>query len=365
MHTFNSLVRLVALAALTVFTEGPAAPGNYSLPMDLLEAKAADGGSMDAPPRLTKVGEIDYPRHLVDNGIYSGFVVSTLQIDTAGKVTGIKVTFASHPGFVRPALTKIVASKFAAAHRAGQPVASNGHLTWSFISRGRVGELLMGGTQRIPGKIPGLPPDYDYDTAPVLEGFCEPVYPRQLLEKEMKGEAAVRFILDDKGRVVTVELMEATHPDFGAALLAAVETWTFSPAQRKGVATKTVVETKQKFVPYGFRRPAAETETLKEWRRGGGQLRTPGQLDRPLHAIYRVEPRYPRALLAAKISGEVEIEAVVHNTGEVVLPGVIAATSPEFGWAALNAVQQWVFEPPRANGKPVSVRVKIPLSFAP
>ncbi len=333
--------------------------------MDLLEAKATDGGALDVPPQLTKVGEIDYPQHLIDNGIYSGFVVSTLNIDQVGKVTGVKITFASHPGFVRPALTKIVASRFTPGRRAGQPEAGGGQITWSFITRSHIGDMLMGGTQRIPGKIPGLPPEYGYDTPPVLEAFCEPVYPRQLLEKETKGEAAVRFVLDDKGRVLMAEVIEATHPDFGAALLAAVETWTFSPAQRQGVATKTVIETKQKFLPYGFRRPAAEAATLKEWRRGGKQLLTLGQLDRPLQAVYRVDPRYPRSLLAAKMSGEVEIEAVVHETGEVVLPAIATATKPEFGWAALNAVQQWVFEPPRANGKPVSVRVRIPLGFSP
>jgi TonB family protein len=292
-------------------------------------------------------------------------VVSALQINAGGQVTGVKVVFASHPGFVRPALSRIIASKFTAALRHDQPVEASGQLTSTFVALNRLGLPIMGSMQRIPEKIPGLPPDYDYDIPPSLQKFCEPAYPRQLLEKEVRGEAAVRFILDDKGRVVAGEVLEATHPDFGAALLAAVETWIFSPAIRNGVATKTVIETKQKFLPYGFRRSTPETAMIKELRKGGKKIQPVEGLDKPPKAVYRIEPQYPRALLATKARGSAEIEAIIHETGEVTLPTVISATGPEFGWAALNAVQQWVFDVPLAKGKPVSVRIRIPLTFDP
>lgn len=337
----------------------------HSLPMDLKEAVALDGGALDGPPQLIKLEAGDYPEHLTGNGIYSGLVISALQIDAEGQVTGVKVIFASHPGFVRPALSRMIASKFAAARRHNQPVAASGQLTSTFVALGQLGQPLLGGPQRIPSKIPGLPPDYDYDVPPSLQKFCEPAYPRHLLEKDVKGEAAVRVILDDKGRVVTGEILEATHPDFGATLLAAVETWTFEPAMRNGVATKTVIETKQKFLPYGFRRSTPETMALKELKKGGKKIQLVENLDKPPKAIYWVEPQYPRALLATKAKGAAEIEVIIHETGEVTVPMVISATRPEFGWAALNAVQQWVFEAPQAKGKPVSVRIKIPLTFDP
>lgn len=366
MHALNVRLLVLILGVGSLLANGRAAPGvGHSLPMDLKEAMAADGGALDAPPQVIKLGEGDYPGHLIDNGIYSGWVISSLQIDAEGRVVEAKVIFASHPGFVRPALSRVLASKFSAARRNNQPVLASGQLISTFVALSRLGLPLIGGIQRIPGKIPGLPVDYDYDVPPKLKKFCEPAYPRHLLENEAKGEAAVRFILDDKGLVVAGEILEATHPDFGAALLAAVETWTFDPATRNGVATKTVIETKQKFLPYGFRRSTPETAVLKELKKGGKKIQQVENLDRLPKAIYRIEPQYPRALLASKTKGAAEIEAIIHETGEVTLPTVVSASRPEFGWAALNAVQQWVFEVPQVKGKPVSVRMRIPLAFEP
>jgi hypothetical protein len=45
------------------------------------------------------------------------------------------------------------------------------------------------------------------------------------------------------------------------------------------------------------------------------------------------------------------------------LPRIVSASAPEFGWAAATSVSQWLFKAPRRKGKPVDVKVAMPVSF--
>ena len=45
------------------------------------------------------------------------------------------------------------------------------------------------------------------------------------------------------------------------------------------------------------------------------------------------------------------------------LPRIVTATQPEFGWAAATAITQWVFKAPYRGGEPVDVKVRIPFRF--
>jgi outer membrane biosynthesis protein TonB len=41
----------------------------------------------------------------------------------------------------------------------------------------------------------------------------------------------------------------------------------------------------------------------------------------------------------------------------------MSASEPAFGYAAIQAVAFWRFEPPLAKGKPVVVRARVPFNF--
>ena len=88
-------------------------------------------------------------------------------------------------------------------------------------------------------------------------------------------------------------------------------------------------------------------------------------LDRPLFPLFTRSPLYPAARLDALELGEADIEVTIDRAGRVRLPHIRAATQPEFGWAAATAVSQWLFETPLKEGKPVDVRVVIPIKFKP
>ena len=62
--------------------------------------------------------------------------------------------------------------------------------------------------------------------------------------------------------------------------------------------------------------------------------------------------------------GEARIEVLIDEEGKVRLPRIVEATDPAFGYAAVQAVTEWRFEPPTAAGKPAIVRVLVPFDFA-
>lgn len=56
-----------------------------------------------------------------------------------------------------------------------------------------------------------------------------PAYPAALRSRAIEGTAAVRFYVDEEGRVRLPEVIEATTPEFAEAALAAVAQWRYEP----------------------------------------------------------------------------------------------------------------------------------------
>ncbi len=79
--------------------------------------------------------------------------------------------------------------------------------------------------------------------------------------------------------------------------------------------------------------------------------------------IRTVTPRYPRELQEAHIQGLVSVQLVVDETGNVIASNVVKASRDEFRQPSLEAVQAWKFKPATVAGKPVKVRLTIPLKF--
>ncbi len=84
---------------------------------------------------------------------------------------------------------------------------------------------------------------------------------------------------------------------------------------------------------------------------------------RPI-AVSRTAPTYPFALRRHGVQGEAVIEFIVTTKGNVVDAHVLRATEPEFGGAALAAVERWRFRPGKVEGRPVNVRMQVPIVFA-
>lgn len=78
--------------------------------------------------------------------------------------------------------------------------------------------------------------------------------------------------------------------------------------------------------------------------------------------IREVQPNYPPLARQARISGKVQIEAVIAKDGTIENLHVIAG-HPMLVQSALEAVRQWRYKPYFLNGTPVEVETQITVVF--
>ena len=83
----------------------------------------------------------------------------------------------------------------------------------------------------------------------------------------------------------------------------------------------------------------------------------------PPHAIRAPDPDYPDTARRAKIQGTVVVRCVVGSDGSVHDARVETSLSKDLDASALKAVRQWQFEPATKDGKPLTVWVKVEVSF--
>jgi TonB family protein len=91
------------------------------------------------------------------------------------------------------------------------------------------------------------------------------------------------------------------------------------------------------------------------------ELRVSTGIPQPV-LIQRVEPVYPVLAKQSGIEGAVVLEARVNSSGQVNDLRVASGNSL-LAAAALRAVRQWRYRPPRLNGKPVELPIRITLNF--
>lgn len=79
--------------------------------------------------------------------------------------------------------------------------------------------------------------------------------------------------------------------------------------------------------------------------------------------INRVEPIYPTFAKQARIQGEVLLEAIIAKDGSIQNLRVVNQAHPLLIQAALQAVQQWRYQPTLLSGEPVEVETIIRVQF--
>lgn len=88
------------------------------------------------------------------------------------------------------------------------------------------------------------------------------------------------------------------------------------------------------------------------------------KVDEPPVPVKMQAPDYPRTMRAAQTSGMVTMNVIVGEAGEVLAAEVTKSTHDDFNPAALAAVARWKFKPATVSGKPVKVRIAIPVRFS-
>ncbi len=83
---------------------------------------------------------------------------------------------------------------------------------------------------------------------------------------------------------------------------------------------------------------------------------------KPPELLKRVEPSYPTIARMAHIEGTVDIDAVIDPHGNVVQERAVDGPSLLVP-AALQAVEQWKYQPTYLNGQPVALDMEVSVSF--
>lgn len=86
-------------------------------------------------------------------------------------------------------------------------------------------------------------------------------------------------------------------------------------------------------------------------------------LDQKPRVVYQPTPVYPKELARKNMQGTVYILFIVDKNGRTRDLKVQKSTHPAFNAPALKAVKQWKFEPGKRKGKPVSFRMRVPITF--
>jgi TonB family protein len=113
-------------------------------------------------------------------------------------------------------------------------------------------------------------------------------------------------------------------------------------------------------------KPQAEKEKKSE---KGPKLKTwdhPGEcqeITEPV-AIEKVTPTYPAEAREAKIMGNVILRSTINDQGRVVDLEVVESPDELLTAAALEAVNQWRFEPAKCDGEDVGVYYNLTIKFA-
>ncbi len=102
--------------------------------------------------------------------------------------------------------------------------------------------------------------------------------------------------------------------------------------------------------------PAAASLLTEAPRRVEGEISPPGKLLTPL-------PRYPDSDRRSGKQGVVVAEAIIDQEGCVTHVEVLRSLSPGLDRATIRAVERWVFEPAKLNGKLVKVYYTLTVNF--
>ncbi|HWA24940.1 MAG TPA: TonB family protein [Lacunisphaera sp.] len=293
-----------------------------------------------------------YPDELEESKL-PGAVDLEFYVGADGQVEQPQVIWATHPAFVEISLRAIRRANFSPA-RKGQltkrsfvkyPVAF-----WSLNAKPP--EILAANGLTFVSAAPLILPE------PRM--LIRPVYPRERLLAGEDGKAVAEFTIDEKGQTREINLISADHPEFGAALVAAVEAWAFKPAKSETDVVRVRMQVTQAFTAGG---QIAESRLATLLRPGGAGIPPAKGLDRQLKPLWRGFPVYPQALRASGLAGRADIEFVIDREGRARVPRAVSASDEAFGWAAATAISQWVFEQPTKGGEPVDVIVRVPVTF--
>lgn len=334
-----------------------------AVPMIFQEPDGARQTGYVPPRSIQRIPPI-YPLAERKEGV-TGEVLVGFTIDQNGVTHDVQVLRMTTSGFGMSAVRAIRQWVFAPQTVDGKPVTAYAEQPIDFNMEGEENDAGNGVTVVRRGNVAKLPENVRFDVPPKVRRLVQPKYPFELLRNSVRGSAQVFIIIDAQGRVSASKVVKADRPEFGYALQAAVEQFEYQPALKNGDPTSTVLTVSEDFEP-SFDRSLmfteAEVDAYKLEIKHPERIAKPGELDAKPKPYRLSAPLRPRSATQAA-AGEALVEFLIGERGEVLLPRLVSASEPAFGYAAVQSVALWTFVPPTKGGKPTIVRVRAPVAF--
>jgi len=206
-----------------------------------------------------------------------------------------------------------------------------------------------------------------FTPAEIVE-FYPPFYPLPLRMEGIEGRIDLLLTIGIDGKVMAVDVITATAPQFREYAVEAAKEWTFIPAKVDGQPVPVRVTFPVPFISeFGSGQlfpnsPLARLIYLDGTYYWIGDDGKRSRANLNVTPILRLSPAYaPPEDQTGPL--RVELSFTVNEVGRVVNPSVVESSNTAFDQAALRAIRYWQFIPRIKNGRPVASRVRLPMIF--
>lgn len=186
---------------------------------------------------------------------------------------------------------------------------------------------------------------------PELIKKVDPVYPELARRAKVEGNVILNVRTDEEGRVDQIKVAQSRDPLLNRAAIDAVRQWQYQPFYYKGKLYPILFTVTIRF---------KLTDTEIEEEQGDKEEEVP--TIRP-QLIRRVEPIYPERARRAGIEGIVVLKIGTDLEGNVTSIVVLRSESTILNQAAIEAVEQWKYQPVYHNGRPIPVVTTVTVKF--
>ncbi len=194
---------------------------------------------------------------------------------------------------------------------------------------------------------------------PKLIKKVEPVYPDEARKAGIEGTVTIEATTDDRGRVQKVKILSSI-PELDQAAVDAVKQWVYEPMIIDGEPKGIVFTITCRFsLDKGTKAKAIEGGVTGTDQKPA--VRAMGDI-KPPKLIKMIKPIYPEEARKSEVEGVVIVEATTDIYGRVIDTKVLRSI-PVLDQAAIDAVEQWIYEPMIIDGAPRGVIFTVTCTF--
>jgi TonB family protein len=321
----------------------------------------------------TAVDVVTFPKKMRQWGLDGGVEVDGI-ITTDGVFDNLRIAKSIHPGFEATAIRAMLSMRFKPATIEGKDIPASVRIPFNFRltpdsnsieprSKSYTSEHAAFSFPKVNSRAPA---EAQYDVAPEIMVVSLPAYPRAQLIDRTAGSAKITVVLDQLGAVQEAEVIEATHPDFGAATKAMMQNWEFAPALKAGRPIPVKFTYEHQF-QFNQRDNGISDETLTALRTLKSypdEIYAADALDAKPKILYQPQAFDPRKIYPSGASVDtVQIEFIIDREGGVQMPRIVAATNMDLAWSVATVLPRWLFEVPKIKGNPVFTRKEVIFEF--